>query len=407
MKVGSLIKYYRTKQGMTQSELVEGICSVPHLSKIENNGKEANRQTIDLLLNRLGVNLSIVEEKNSSIKDLLEEWINNINYLQYREAKSVYNQLESLTEFIEHTSYLYIYELYKLRYFLFVEDMKQAYKQYKWLEKQKNNFSFNETYLFHYYHSIYLIMKNKYRQANQLLLDLVLEKSEGINASGDVYYHLALVKCYMEQPGHAIFYAKKALTSFSSQYNIKRILHTLMIMGISYTDSGVYEVAIDCFKHLKRNAKILGEPSLLSLTYHNIGYMKHKMGDLEEARNYFQYALDYSKNDRYSYMVSLYTFAETTFQLGRMEESMEYFKQVKEEAVYLENKIYHLLPNYYLLMIRNEEEKAIHYLQEYTLPFLHNTGRNYTDIRQIYKILAAYYKKIGKFEKSLQYIDID
>jgi len=57
MNVGSLIKYYRTKQGMTQSELVEGICSVPHLSKIENNGKEGNDQTIDLLLKRLGANL--------------------------------------------------------------------------------------------------------------------------------------------------------------------------------------------------------------------------------------------------------------------------------------------------------------------------------------------------------------
>ncbi|MEH7802743.1 helix-turn-helix transcriptional regulator, partial [Bacillus pumilus] len=52
INIGQIIKLYRYKQNMTQSELAEGICSVSHLSKIENGSKEANQDTINLLLER-------------------------------------------------------------------------------------------------------------------------------------------------------------------------------------------------------------------------------------------------------------------------------------------------------------------------------------------------------------------
>lgn len=407
MNVGSLIKYYRTKLGMTQSELVDGICSVPHLSKIENNSKEANEQTIDLLLKRLGANLMEVQQKNVLIEKLLDEWIRDINYLQVEKARGLYDHLSGLSEFIAYTPHLYLYELYKLRYYLLVRETEKAKVHYKWLEKHKKNFSYQELYLFHYYHAICLIVQNKYRQANDVLDELVISQGEGVTASGDVYYHLALVKCHIEQPGYAIFYGKQALTSFTADYNLKRMLHTLMIMGISYTDSGIYEVALDCYNHLERNAEILGEVEMLSLTYHNIGYLKQRMGRLEEARDYFKRAIDSRNDDASSYMVSLYAFAETAFYLEDYPAAKESFVSLKKEAVQAGTKIYQILPMYYLLMMEGEEEKAIRYLEEYTLPFLYDKELSFTDIRSVNKILADYYKKEGKFKEALQYTYMD
>ena len=403
MNVGSLIKYYRTKQGMTQSELVEGICSVPHLSKIENNGKEANEQTIDLLLNRLGANLKEMQQKNGMIEELLDEWIHNINYLQVDKARGLYERLSELSGFIAYTPHLYLYELYKLRYYLLVREIEEAKLHYKWLEKHKKNFSYQELYLFHYYHAICLIVQNKYRQANGVLDDLVVSQGGGVNASGGVYCRLALVRCQIEQPGYAIFYGKHALTSFTADYNIKRMLHTLMIMGISYTDSNIHEVALDCYKHLERNAEILGEMDMLALTYHNIGYLKQKMGNLAEARDYFKKALDSGIDDAYSYMVSLYAYAETSYYLEDYVMAKESFDQLKKNAARTNTKIYQILPNYYLYMMEGEEERAIRYLEDYTLPFLYDKELSFTDIRSVNKILADYYKKEGKFKEALQY----
>ena len=403
MNVGSLIKDYRTKQGMTQSDLVEGICSVPHLSKIENNGKEGNDQTIDLLLKRLGANLMEVQQKNVLIEKLLDEWINDINYLQVEKARGLYDHLSGLSEFIVYTPHLYLYELYKLRYYLLVRETDKAKIHYKWLEKHKKNFSYQELYLLHYYHAICLIVQNKYRQANEVLDELIVSQGEGVTASGDVYYHLALVKCHIEQPGYAIFYGKQALTSFTADYNLKRMLHTLMIMGISYTDSGIYEVALDCYKHLERNAEILGEMEMLLFTYHNIGYLKQKMGKLKEARDYYKRAMGTSMDDAYSYMVSLYSYAETSFYLEDYPVAKKSFDDLQKEAMQAGVKIYQILPNYYLYMMDGEEEKAIRYLEEYTLPYLYDKELSFTDIRSVNKILADYYKKAGKFKEALQY----
>ena len=407
MKVGSLIKYYRTKQGLTQSELVEGICSVPHLSKIEHNEKEANDQTINLLLQRLGLDLSNVYEQNNTVKRLLDEWIEYINYFQVDEAKDIDRQLNELVDFIVYTPHLYLFELYRLRYWLFIHETEKAIHQYKWLDKHKKNLNYQEMYLLHYYHAICLLIQNKYRQAVVILEDLVSVSRDGMSVSADVYYHLALAKCHMEQHGHAIFYAKEALNAYTTQYNLKRIMHTLVILGISYTDTGIYEVAADCFKHLKRNAEILNESATLSIAYHNIGYLKQKTGKLSEAREYYYKAINCESENTHSYLVSLSALGEICFYLGELDQANEFFLLLKNRAQETGSKIYQMLPNYYLYMIQGDEERAINYIEEYTLPYLYNAESHYNDIRSVSKILSDYYKKSGKFQKALQYIYTD
>ncbi|USK33128.1 helix-turn-helix transcriptional regulator [Bacillus sp. F19] len=49
MLEGKLIKFYREKEGFTQGELVQGICSVTHLSKIERGITEYSGEITFLL----------------------------------------------------------------------------------------------------------------------------------------------------------------------------------------------------------------------------------------------------------------------------------------------------------------------------------------------------------------------
>jgi len=55
MNIGSVIKYYRTKNNLTQSQLADGICSISHLSKIESNTYSPHESTIQALLVKMGV----------------------------------------------------------------------------------------------------------------------------------------------------------------------------------------------------------------------------------------------------------------------------------------------------------------------------------------------------------------
>jgi len=55
MSFGRKIKFYREKNGITQGKLAKGICSIPYLSKIENNKTIPSEEVLHLLCERLGI----------------------------------------------------------------------------------------------------------------------------------------------------------------------------------------------------------------------------------------------------------------------------------------------------------------------------------------------------------------
>lgn len=52
--IGEILRFYREKYNLKQSDVCAGICSVASLSKIENGSKEADSLTLEILLGRIG-----------------------------------------------------------------------------------------------------------------------------------------------------------------------------------------------------------------------------------------------------------------------------------------------------------------------------------------------------------------
>ena len=278
MEFGPLIKYYRTQKGITQKELAAGICSIPHLSKIENNSKDANDETISLLLERLEVSFEEMEEKEELIRTLLRDFSEKINFYLREEIEEIYQKLKEMEHVIPFSAHMYTYELYKYRYLLFKGLLSEAEAQRDLLHKQKKNFSQHESYLFRYYNAVFLLLKGQNKIADELLEELYT-KDDNETINGEFLYHQALVKTSLDQSGHAIHFGKLALQTFMNQHNFYRILHTLMLLGINYTHSNIYEEALVCFKHLIRNAELLKEEKMLPQIYHNMGYLQKRMNN--------------------------------------------------------------------------------------------------------------------------------
>lgn len=51
--IGQTIKWHRIRQGITQEQLAEGICSSAYLSKLENNQISFNKEIVSQLCERL------------------------------------------------------------------------------------------------------------------------------------------------------------------------------------------------------------------------------------------------------------------------------------------------------------------------------------------------------------------
>lgn len=401
LKFGALIKYYRTQKRITQKELAKGICSISHLSKIENNSKEANKETIILLLKKLQIDFEEINEKEELIQKLLVDVHQKMNFYQKEEALAVFNKLSELENIVPYSVNIYFYELTKLRFLLFSGLLEKAEREIKILRKQKINFSQHEDYLFQYYNGILLIMKGEYIRADEVLNKLLDGKNSDI-ATGEFHYHRALVKSALQETGYAIHYGKQALQIFMHNHNFVRLLHTLMLLGINYTQSGIYEEAEECFRHLLRNGELLNDPQLLSQIYHNIGFLKKKMDNPEEALYFFQKSLSSQPVDSINNLVTMYCIGEIHYILKEEDEAELYFSKVLEMAKRIKSQKYQLLATYYLLSFTSIDE-ALRFLKEKVVPFLEDGNEHQDDLKNFYKLLSNHYLALGAYEEALSF----
>jgi tetratricopeptide (TPR) repeat protein len=195
-----------------------------------------------------------------------------------------------------------------------------------------------------------------------------------------------------------------ALQFFMEKHNFKRTLHTLMLLGINYTQSKIYEEARTCFQHLIRNAEIMNETKLLPQIYHNMGHLHQKIKKEAEALAFYEKSLSLLEESSFHYLVTLYSIGEINFSFKNYEKAKESFSKLhllsKREGV----KKYSLLAEFYLLYLEHPE-KSLSFLEQRVIPFLEESNGNMEDIMRFYKLLSEHYNKLGVFSKAVQYLN--
>lgn len=403
MQFGPLIKFYRIQQGLTQKELANGICSVPHLSKIESNSKEANEETMGLLLERLGVNISSITENEDQIKQLVAELNEKIDYYLNDEADEVMERLKEFEGIIPFTTNLHTYELTKFRYLIFKSMMSEAKVQFELLNKQKKIFSQPQMALFSYLYAVWLLRKGTLKKADNIL-ESIGRGSKIEISSGELLYHRAFAKSSLEEPGYAIYYGKLALEEFMEDHNFKRILHVMILLGINYTHSKIYEEAQDCFKHLIRNAEILNERKLLPEIYHNMGFLQKKLNRLHDAIDFLEKSLSLQDKNTINYLITLYSLGEIYYEVDDLTKAKDAFQEVYSLSKELDNRKYKILANYYVMKLE-EPEKSLVYSETKVIPFLEESDGKSEELIWFYKMLSNHYREIGRFDQAVKYIE--
>ncbi|MEH7613738.1 helix-turn-helix domain-containing protein, partial [Gottfriedia acidiceleris] len=160
MKIGKIMNYHRKKQQMTQEQLCDGICSISHLSKIENNSKEVNIETLNLLCMKLGISVEDEKNKVSHIKIKLQEFYDAIERLHHKKANTLYQDLTEYKEFVQYTELLYVYELYMLRYTLFLNQVDLAEQIIEKMGQNTKMFSEFELFVWNVLNAIFNHKRN-------------------------------------------------------------------------------------------------------------------------------------------------------------------------------------------------------------------------------------------------------
>lgn len=406
IEIGSFIKLQRTKKGMTLGELADGIVSVSYLSKIENLKTQASPEIIQLLCNKLGINVD--KSKEPIIKEKCDQWFSMLFEVNDKEDIIVtYKELQELMD-TNISDYILLFEIHKIRYYLLIGETSQAYNKMEELNEMSDDFdNIHKFYWFKYRGNYYSVKEDysnaleMYNQAETLFKFTNLEEHE----IADVYYLLAVTHSKLRNTLESIDFANKALEVYMKQYNFVRCAQCHNILGISYRRIRMYEKAIKNYNLALHLGELNNNKAIIQLTNQNLGHLYSVKGDSEEAIKHYLEVLNDSEVSPSSRLTTLASSVSEYYQAGRYEEAketihiaFELMKELKEET----HRLSHYTIHIYHHLLNEEWGKFENVMVNELLPYLKKT-KDYANIIIFSSLLADFFEKRQRYKDAAKY----
>ncbi|PFA69803.1 hypothetical protein CN378_03275 [Bacillus sp. AFS015802] len=388
---GKLIRYFRRAKKMTQEDLSQGICSVSHLSKIENGTKEVNDETLTLLFSRLDVDFSDLKTDLAENQILIEELDRFIIFQDKERAETTFDNLCEKEKLFLSSTFIHRFLLIKYRYYLFNDNLVECSKIKETLEDHYKILNLSEMKTLEFFNGIYYLKSGLLEDSFRLLHNCL--ESESLQQE-DLYYYLALVSGKLNKLGYAITYAIKALDVFQKSFNTTRTLHVHMLLGILYTQ---INVPTEAFYHLNTvlfKATYFKKEELLVSVHHNLGLLYKGQEEYKLALRQFTLSQKIAEQMEINSVSTLYEIVNIHLLQDENEKGLFFINQGLKYAEEASSIDYRIKFTMHSLVLSGQEKKLAKYVEKVALPHYIKNENNEKKI-YCYKLLITHNKNIN------------
>lgn len=400
MKIGTIIKYYRKREGWTQAELGNGICSDAHLSKIEKDTTTFSPETINLLCDRLEIR---AEEEIKRFKNVTSELHDLHEMIMKHQMQTVKTKLNELTNspFIHMDNLRPFFLLIRCRYYLRVGDMKGFNSSFTELDKNYGDLQKFEIAMKEHVMGINESVKENYPAAIEHLMNI--DPDEYPNH--EFYYHLAGASYFINDQGKIYFYANKALEYFKQTNNFKRVIDTEILLLLHMETNGIYnfDKTIEKYRSLIQMCDIYEDYWRKLLLTNNLASIYFKNKEFALAQTFFREAkkLAIEIDNTKHYVSSL--IGEIHSRLWQndpvTEKEKEKWSRLIEEGISLseENETNRIFFQLLTFLLKDQKDLYYECLYKELIPLLRKSG-NLFKARFYSKEAYQYYLSIEKLD---------
>jgi len=294
---GRQIKFHRQAKHMTQQQLATGICSIPYLSKIENNLVTPSKEIYILLAERLNLDISLSEgdKEEQVIFEKINLWNTSMIMRKDEESKKIYSELSTEIKYVDDYNVIIQYKVFLFRYFMVIAEIKCAENVFFDLQKNAPFFTKTQKYYCYKFTGIFYNIKGQLNDAIKCLNNAVNISTDLNIIDPELDYYLAIVYSRLDKIPNSIICSNKALDIYQKDFNHTRVADCCMILGINFNLIGDYDKAEYFFK------KVLTLDSLTignnrGLVYHNLAYTSFNQKNYQEALNFINKSLELKKD---------------------------------------------------------------------------------------------------------------
>ncbi|MBM7704856.1 helix-turn-helix domain-containing protein [Metabacillus iocasae] len=403
VNIGTLISITRQEKEMTQEELAKGICSIPYLSKLENNRIEANDEIIALLLEKLGYDYRLVMNEQQLLNDDVLKWYQAMVDRSNDDVQIYAQKLEQKTKNIYNITLLNNYRLAQFRYYLYEEKFQEAEKLIDYFNKVKKKLTIVQSLYLHMFLGLYNCLLHHYVEGLDML-KVAEEISEKIRyKEPELSYNLALVHSYLHHPSLAIIYGHEALERLNASSLFLRSLDCQLLIAINYKRIKQFSQAEQLFNNILLTATKLKMRDMQSFCYHNLGNLYSEQGHHQKAIAHYEECLSLKKENSFTYLKTSYYLAKELVSQEKKETAL----LIAEQSIKLLQTIsngkeleikFHLLS----LEIREDIEGLEEYLENIALPFF-KIKNDFRYLLTCYEQLAHIHSNRFSYKKSSYY----
>ncbi|MDF9840813.1 MULTISPECIES: helix-turn-helix transcriptional regulator [unclassified Paenibacillus] len=399
MTEGKIIKHYREKQHLTQGELGQGICSVTHLSKIERGITEYSPEIIDLLCDRLQIDMAAEVERFVQTQRKLNDWHNAMVMQRTQEAEALKAQMERET-LRDLPDYKIPYPLLLIRYHLYNNDLKPALQLIREIQKAELPSPYVRNY-FRHLQGIYYFLSGQFLDC----IGVLTEIDESEYTEQEYYYHLALAYHSIHSSIIAYYYAEKALQYFRKTLNLIRIIdtETLMLIQLSVKEPHSFAIANQSYENLIKACELCGSADRKYKLLHNLAYEHMRRGLYDEAAEGFSQVMELVGGPEHPFYLSVLDCYITSC-VGAKRLPVSGLLALTYQGLTLarERKDSREINfNLLILSLKEDWQPYYRYIEEEALPYFRSNGDTYT-IERYERKLLSYYLKSGERDKALE-----
>ncbi|RWS44854.1 helix-turn-helix domain-containing protein [Bacillus mycoides] len=289
MEIGERIRQVRMHKGLTQRELVSGICSITYLSRIESGKIKPSSSFLKKVSKKLDVDGDyLIDGNHEEIKLTILEICK-----KYKNDKSITEaELSSLELYVrEEDSIPLLLKVYGVIIYYHVRNKNLLYvksfvNQASQMIPSRVEIQDTEDYIYYLRaRGLYFSNKGEYFTAYGVYkkIENMLEPEE-TELHADTYYNISMVSQHLNKDQSVSrIYAKKAYELYK-KFNIEQHkIYALILLVMQYNKDKQYEQAFETLKRVENESKVENDSLNLCYVKYNYGKIYQALKDYKNA----------------------------------------------------------------------------------------------------------------------------
>jgi HTH-type transcriptional regulator, quorum sensing regulator NprR len=415
------IRQLRIHKGMNQSELVEGICSITYLSRIENGKIKPSKAFLQKISKKLDVAIEYLTDNDitnfeATIQETIEQY-KMTNHMSEREISFL--EIHSM-EMHPVPVLLQIHGVL-LHYYVRLNVQKNADRIYtnslKLLPDHVHEYYPEDSEFYYIACGNYFYQKQNFHKADEYYseADRLMEEDESIQRA-NLYYNLSLVKQRLaKKQDISRHYTLKAYKLYERLGKTTNIISTLITLGVQYHLDQMFEEAKDSLSKAESLMGMDHDDTFVGMIEYNYGRVYQGMKEFDQAIIHFKKSLQIHKGNDKERIYSLRGLVEVYSELKEWNLVNNYLNEAVEivetlDLRYLYVDIHALVAELYKVRrddynYEKEMQQLIHFSlehQQFLLAKKHSIslGDHYFNVNA-YKMAAKYYQIALKNENKI------